>query len=332
MRGQPAFRQAPVPRQSAGTVVRSALGPEQLVVTAALRQQYQEILIHQRGSRLGLDPEELHAHRVAIRRVRAMLSATRSMIDYEATKPLRRPLRRATRALAEVRDLDAMLTEIRRCSAQLGDAEARAGADGLIDLLRSRRWDAHERLCAELAQPWYPELLDALQRFVVAIPFTGSGALAEITLDQHRRAARHVSDLSRADGPRLHRIRKAVKRSRAAAELGSAAGIPGCRSYSIDAARLQDALGVHQDAVFAMTTLEAIGTSGCQPAMESAIVALADNQQRRKADARRITPEAWRRLDHAAALIDPGQRGWVCLRNPGEYSDPRRVRETTDGL
>ena len=50
-------------------------------LSAMLRIQYLAILAHDPGTRLGNDPEELHQHRVAVRRLRALLRAAQPMLD-----------------------------------------------------------------------------------------------------------------------------------------------------------------------------------------------------------------------------------------------------------
>ena len=78
-------------------------------LTAMLEAQYRAILQHDPGTRLGSDPEELHQHRVAIRRLRALLQAAKPMLDAEWVKDVRRELAWAGGALGEVRDLDVLL-------------------------------------------------------------------------------------------------------------------------------------------------------------------------------------------------------------------------------
>jgi inorganic triphosphatase YgiF len=80
---------------------------------SALRRQYREILAHDPGSRLGLDPEDLHNHRTAIRRLRAFLRVCRPFVDQLWADGLRGALRPAGRSLASVRDLDVLIDELR---------------------------------------------------------------------------------------------------------------------------------------------------------------------------------------------------------------------------
>ena len=67
---------------------------------AVIATQYRTIVTNDPGTRLGLDPEHLHQHRVAVRRIRSMLRAAAPMLDPEWTKTTRDELRWAGNALA----------------------------------------------------------------------------------------------------------------------------------------------------------------------------------------------------------------------------------------
>jgi inorganic triphosphatase YgiF len=77
--GLPRWTRKPLPRDAAP--IRH--------LTAMLEQQYWAILEHDPGTRLGDDPEHLHQHRVAIRRLRALLRAAKPMLDPDWVKELR---------------------------------------------------------------------------------------------------------------------------------------------------------------------------------------------------------------------------------------------------
>jgi inorganic triphosphatase YgiF len=173
-----------------GETSNAAAGP----LDAALREQYHEILEHDPGTRMGNDPAELHDHRVAVRRLRAMLRAGRPLLDRQWADDLRRSLRQAGRALADVRNLDV-----------LAAAEA-------------------------LTEPWYISLLNRLEQAVAKPRYQGDGSLADAARKEHRRAAKLVRKLPRQPlDTQLHEVCNAVKRSRYAAELAAAAGTSGMR-------------------------------------------------------------------------------------------------------
>ena len=112
-----------------------------------------------------------------------------------------------------------------------------------------------------------------------------------------RRLSKHPSDA------RLHKVRKAIKRARYAAELADAIGIRGMHRYVNRAKAVQDVLGEHQDAVVAARVLTSIDCELHRPAAHMAAGALTAAQQDRKAAARSAFPKAWRRLNKASAKL-----------------------------
>src|SRR6187397_2380407 len=60
---------------------------------AMLERQYAQILLHDPGVRLDLDPEDVHRLRVAVRRARAVLRAARPLLDRSWSGPLRDELK-----------------------------------------------------------------------------------------------------------------------------------------------------------------------------------------------------------------------------------------------
>lgn len=79
----------------------------------ALRRQYDEILEHDPGSRLGRDPSDLRA--------RAFLRVGRPFVDRQWADGLREALRPAGRSLAAVRDLDVLIDKLEADAARLED-------------------------------------------------------------------------------------------------------------------------------------------------------------------------------------------------------------------
>src|SRR5256885_5862788 len=58
-----------------------------------LERQYGQMLCHDPGVRLDLDPEDVHRMRVAVRRARAVLRSARPLLDTEWSEPLRAELK-----------------------------------------------------------------------------------------------------------------------------------------------------------------------------------------------------------------------------------------------
>lgn len=266
---------------------------------AVLRAQYDQILLNDPGTRMGTDPEALHDHRVAIRRMRALLRAGRPLLDRRWADDLRAALRQAGQALAAVRDLDVMLADVESLARGLPEPE-RSGASDIVDRLRKRRDDEQARLAKELCEAWYISLLNRVEQAVDAPHFAGTGALTKVVRKEHRRARRLVRALpKKPSDAELHGVRKAVKRGRYAAELADAAGISGMGKYVKRAKQLQDVLGDHQDAVVTSEALTEIDGSLHRPAAHLAVEALREANAERRAAARRAFPKAWRRLDKA---------------------------------
>ena len=131
-------------------------------LVAMLEDQYREMLLHDPGTRLGEDPEELHQMRVAVRRLRALLRAARPMLDRGWVTDLRSELKWAGASLGEVRDLDVLIDHLRADAAALGQDELAAFAP-LTARLDQQRDQAREALLRDLASPRYMRLLDRLE-------------------------------------------------------------------------------------------------------------------------------------------------------------------------
>src|SRR4029453_19489882 len=87
------------------------LSPDQgaIRLRAMIETQRRALLEHDPGTRLGEDPENLHQHRVAARRTRAFLRASRGYVDPDWARSLSDPLRELGRATGPMRDLDVLL-------------------------------------------------------------------------------------------------------------------------------------------------------------------------------------------------------------------------------
>jgi CHAD domain-containing protein len=281
---------------------RSAPPIDHLV--AMLERQFQEILVHDPGTRLGTDAEDLHQHRVAIRRVRALLRAARPMLDAGWVREVRNELKWAGGALGEVRDMD-VLTEHLNADACILDAREQAAFATLLDQIIERRGAARRTMLSDLRQTRYTRLLDRLETELTAPPVVDSKTdLRTIAAAEYRRLRKKMRALG--DEPSdeaLHAVRIAVKRARYAAELAEGAvGKPATR-FITAAKRLQDVLGEHQDAAVAEQVVRDLLESATSPVgVQAAFAAgaLAERQRERRRDARAAVPDAWKRLQKRA--------------------------------
>ena len=99
------------------------------VAFAVLRKALGSFLVHEPGTRLGDDPEELHDMRVATRRMRAAMEAFADVLPVRAVA-LRRELGWVADALGEVRDLDVQLARDELATFQPPGAHAHGAGTG----------------------------------------------------------------------------------------------------------------------------------------------------------------------------------------------------------
>ncbi len=147
-----------------------------------LNRQYRALLAHDPGTRLGVEPEELHQMRVATRRLRAFLRAARPLLDLEWAESLREELAWLGSALGPVRDLDVLIEHLRDDAAGLEAREQRA-LRRLFALLDEERERERLAMLDALGSERYLLLLDRLERDVAGAAFRRVGG-------RHRRHRR----------------------------------------------------------------------------------------------------------------------------------------------
>jgi CHAD domain-containing protein len=252
-----------------------------------VRRQLDEILAHDPGTRLGADPEDLHKHRVAIRRLRAALRE----------EPLKSELRWIGTALGGVRDLD-VLIEHYSGEAQSLEADERLAFRPVLLRLTRRRATARRELAEALDSERYFQLLDSLEA-VPADPTPAETAHTEAR-KQFRKLRKEVKAAGESpEDAVLHELRKRAKRVRYAAERATAAGDSSQAELGSRAKALQDVLGIHQDAVVGEETLRELAASATRPGQALAIGRLVERERGRKADAHAHWRDAWRKLKKA---------------------------------
>ncbi len=168
------------------------------------------------------EAEDVHALRVAVRHLRAVLWVFGPLLPQGITERWNEDLRTLAGTAGDVRDWDVFLAETMQpaLDRQPGDPVLH----GVIDTARARRQLARETMMARLRQ-YRDDALPALHRDLAHLPVhadDGSGCLgpfartrvrkARKTLRQRNRAARHDGLLA------LHRQRIAGKRLRYAIE------------------------------------------------------------------------------------------------------------------
>jgi CHAD domain-containing protein len=288
------FRALGLVREERRPPKRSAAPLQHL--TAMLEAQYRAILVHDPGTRLGSDPEQLHQHRVAIRRMRALLRAAKPLLDPSWVKALRAELAWAGGSLGEVRDLDVLLEHLRADAAALSDDD-RAAFETLTPAIAERHEAARTAMLADLGSPRYMRLLDRLEGELAAPPARATKVtLRRIAADQYDRLRREVVALgSDPADEALHEVRKTVKQARYAAELAERSRGGTASRYVSSAKRLQDVLGEHQDAAVAEQAMHELA-DGASPQARAAAELVAQRQRARRERARAAFAEAWQQL------------------------------------
>ncbi len=270
----------------------------------ALAEQHRRMLLHDPGTRLGADAEDLHQQRVATRRSRAFLRVARPLVDRAWAESLRAELGWLGSALGPARDADVQLETMSAEVASLG--QDAAGASGLLAELETGRDEARAAMVEALSSERYLDLLARLDAIEPgAIPPSGkTGTLASVWADERRRTRRASATL-RDDAPddELHAFRIRVKRLRYATELAAhELGVKRADHVVAAAKHVQDVLGEHQDAVVAEELVRAWSADDAAGGVSAG--RLIERARRRRADARASWRGAWRRLERRARAIE----------------------------
>ena len=267
-----------------------------------IESERQAILVHDPGTRLGDDPENLHQHRVAARRTRAFLRAARGSLDPVWRRSLLGPLLELGGATGPVRDLDVLIEHVRD-ELHVLDERDRAAADHLLAILERQHEAARRTLIATLDGIGY-RLLHARLRLPPRLaPGVDSIPLERIARKEFRRLIRAVDRLGKEpDQHEIHALRIMLKRVRYASEL-AAPDREALQRFLAHAKTLQDLLGEHQDAAVAEQHLRAATVS--DPSTAAAFVAgrIAERQRTRRALVREQFPAVWRRLRKSGARL-----------------------------
>ena len=272
-------------------------GPERLAAAIAL--QGRAILANDPGTRLGVDPEHLHRHRVAVRRLRAMLRAARPMLDREWADSLRSELGALGNVLGPVRDADVLMLRLQAQAARLGDADGPACVP-LLQALSSERTVGRTLMLHALRSPRYLRLLDRVEQAAMALPVTDPRVdLRDLAAAEYRKLLRDHRRLPPAPSDdALHALRIRAKRARYAAELAA----PDDRRWKHLITRtkqVQELLGDHQDAHVAEQRLREL--AGRTTGIDTHLAAgrLIEQERGRRRHSRRHLPRAMHRLERA---------------------------------
>jgi triphosphatase len=254
--------------------VNLELGPDDIdtsmsageVAFAILRKQFTAMQVHEPGTRLGEDPEELHDMRVATRRMRAALKLFSAALPKQADF-YRNELKWVAGALGEVRDLDVQIEQIDGLSSeQEEDGEA---FDEVVGALEKRRAEARERMLEALDSDRYDRFVASyagmLRRGPEGEEYEDGVANESIVVvapdlvsRRYKKWRKTGKNLSEESPPEeYHEFRKEGKRLRYTLEfLKDVYGEKPAMGLVKPLKELQDGLGRHQDLIVAAELLE----------------------------------------------------------------------------
>jgi CHAD domain-containing protein len=263
-------------------------------VLAMMRAQLAIIFARDPGTRLGTDPEELHQMRVAVRRLRAVLRAARSMFAAKPIEALRAELKWLGTALGGRRDLDVMRDYLRGEIAALDVADRSVGR-ALLRRLERAREQCREEVLAALDSPRYLTLLDRIEETIAHPPVVDADvSLADVASREWRKLRKRVRGLPEAPtDEEIHAVRVKAKRARYAAELVVGDVGHATERFVDRLKKLQDVLGEHQDAVVAEARLRALAreTTGRRGGFVAGL--LVERQHARRQAARAAFADIW---------------------------------------
>jgi CHAD domain-containing protein len=265
-----------------------------------LGRQYAEILRHDPGVRLDLEPEDVHRMRVASRRGRAVLRAARPLLDPDWSEPLRAELKWLGGSLGARRDLDVLVARLREQVVRLEQPEQGA-AETLVHALERERVTAQAFAVEALASPRYFNLLDTLEAAARGPRVRRSEvSLSKLAAKEFRRLRKTAAAIGpESSDAELHRARILGKRARYAAELAEPELGKAGRHFVERAKAFQDILGAHQDAIVAEARLRSLLGATAGPGAAFAAGRLVEQERARRREMREALPRAWQKLERA---------------------------------
>ena len=271
------------------------------VLAYAVQRHANRLRWHEAGVRLDLDPEPVHAMRVACRRLRSALKGFGTFIRPAPCGRLRSGLSALARRLGAVRDLDVHLSALDAGDARMPEGSRRALAAYRQEQSRRRR-QAYMRLLSFLDSAAYARLLRELDGFARRCPEADTPS-TDVAHELVRRQFKQVRRLGKtlADGASdadWHRLRIRCKRLRYTCEVLLPACAPALAGFVTRLAALQEVLGAHQDEVTGQFLMRAYLAAARQdPAVRRAVEALREQASARRNATRKSCLDAWKRFD-----------------------------------
>ncbi|WP_181774277.1 CHAD domain-containing protein [Amycolatopsis pittospori] len=317
-----------LPRKNVPSTTPAALGlgdrpakagpddPAATHVRVKLDVEIRALLAHEPGTKSGVDPEDLHQMRVALRRMRSVLKLSGRLVGPDA-EPVRAELGWLGQSLGDVRDYDVLIGHLREVVAEF-EVRDQPAARRLVSKFVTERGVAKRRLTRAMTSPRYDSMLQGIGRLArqpaaeEPISETAAPTSADLVAGlakPHRKLAKAVKALP-SDPPDddLHALRIYGKKLRYAAEMAKPAAKKkqSARIQRLIKATkdLQTVLGDHQDACVAVDRMRGVVAS---VDAEVAFVAgrIAEKELLRRTELRAVWRDVWAEVDAAALAVSP---------------------------
>lgn len=272
----------------------------------ALSEQFAQIVHCDPGTRMGTDPEFLHQHRVAIRRLRSLLWAAGGLLDPDWSRTLRTELEWIGDQMNPVRDLDVMIPYLKADLLTL-EPDEQAELAGFIEGLEKEQQAAGIEMIRALEDARYLSLLQILEEATRSLKVRPEGACfrdgAVKAFRRMRKAADSMQDPPQDD--QMHLVRRLAKKSRYSAEVLREVGGKPVANY-LDALKdLQQVLGDLQDAAVAEERIRLHLQSVEELKAAFALGRMVELQAFKKQRCRRQFPDLWETVERA------GRKAWT---------------------
>jgi CHAD domain-containing protein len=226
---------------------------------------FAQMILHEAGTRLGEDIEELHDMRVATRRMRAAFEVFKDAFDRKSVKTHLKGLRATGRALGRVRDLDVFMEKAQHYLDSVPQ-EGRTGLNPLLSLWENERQEERSKMLEYLDSQEYADFKRNFLKFVTT-PGAGAKKMSEHSPNQvklvvpilvYTRLASvrtYGSLLESATIDQLHALRIEFKKLRYTLEFFSEVLGKETKRLITEIKKLQDHLGDLNDADVACSIL-----------------------------------------------------------------------------
>ncbi|WP_316860382.1 CHAD domain-containing protein [uncultured Cohaesibacter sp.] len=273
---------------------------------------------HERGVIEDIDTESLHDYRIALRKIRSVLSLFKGVLGEDDVQMLKKRFSALMARTGGLRDLDVFLLE-RHMVRDLVPEAFRDGLDEMFERVGNRREAEAVRLSDYLCSVGYLDEIKDLDRLLSGQPLLAKGKNADLPArsficsqiwKRYKALCKlgFETGLNEAD-EKLHALRIQCKKLRYLMVF-VASGFPKSDYHHLvkPVKRLLDALGRFNDCAVQISyleqfikTLEAEDGSGRRKEMQASIIVLIDALQMRKERRRAKIAKRFRQFKHGEA-------------------------------